>query len=377
MKDFSESDSLLDRRPPGAVSCFIYFLVFLFSVAFIYIWYGHIEIVVKSHGIIRPVETVSRICNITGGTIGAIYYKQGQRVEAGDLLLKIDVSEMENDHRRIEDEIEKIKVRRALLLKLIDSIDLNRNLFDSDKEREFYHRYSHYALSKEKLELERDHAGEKYEIQVSLSNYVARSDLDDLEYIYKKSVMDLNQYIIEYQIALENERQDLEKSLGTLLSSRDSLEKKIRHSSLNAPVAGKINIITDLNTGDFLFSLSEVLHIIPDNSTHGKVEIALSNKEVAGVNVDDVVRYRIPSLPMEKYGVMEGQIFSIPFDMKSTADGMFVIEGTCDFTTFQNNEIEPVALKNGMYVDVRIVTRKRRILFYLLDKMGLLSQVHR
>ena len=373
IEDLSDSRELLNTKPPKIISYFIYFLLLMLLSSLIYAWWGEIEIVVKTHGTIRPYKDISRVSNVIGGRIKTINYSQDQDVKKGDLLIEIDSDDMKIKIDRIHEQIKDLTEKENCLILLKKSIQSEQSLFGPDSI-EFYNRYIFYKVSKEKLNLDYISAERKYTAQNNMSTFVAKNELEELETQARLAELNLQSFISENHIILETELQEIKKELKQLSSDLDSLKKQVELSVIRAPIDGRINKLIDLNREDYIFSGVEILHIIPDTSESKKVQIAISNKDIAEIKVHDSVSYRLPALPMNEFGIIKGEIVSIPADIKSNNEGFFIVEGSFNQTSLNSNKNENIQLKNGMFVDVRITVRRRKILFHVLDKIGLLPR---
>ena len=239
---------------------------------------------------------------------------------------------------------------------------------------EFYNRYHYYKVSREKLDLDYMSSMRKFSAQNNMSSFVAKNELVELESHARLAELNLQSFVSENNITIETELHESEKELSQLISDLDTLENQVDLSIIRAPIDGYINKLTDLNVDEYLFTGVEVMHIIPDRGESQKVEIAISNNDIAGINIHDPVSYRLPSLPRNEFGIIKGEILSIPADIKSNNDGLFIVVGSFNQSSLYSNKNEEIKLKNGMFVDVRITVRKRKILFHVLDKIGLLPK---
>ena len=373
MDELSDSQELLNIKPPRVISFFIYFLLLMLISAALYSWWGEIEIVVKAQGTIRPFDDISRVSNIIGGRIKSINYIQDQWVRKGDILYEIDSDDMKIKIDRISEQIADFAGTEGNLLLLKESILSKQNLFEPDNI-EYYNKYQFYKVSREKLDLENISAMRKYSSQKNMSAFVAKNELEELESQSRLSELNLQSFISENLILIETELHESTRELKQMRSDLDSLENQVELSEIRAPIDGHINKLVDLNIDDYLFSGVEVLHIIPDTAESKKVQIAISNKDIAGIKVHDPVSYRLPALPKNEFGIIKGEIVSIPADINSASEGVFIVEGSFNQSSLNSKTDEKIQLKNGMFVDVRITVRKRKILFHVLDKIGLLPK---
>ncbi|QEN03555.1 hypothetical protein EW093_02180 [Thiospirochaeta perfilievii] len=375
MKDLSDSRELLESKPPKVIKIFIYFLLFMLVTGFIWISVSSIEITTKSPGIIRPIDDISIVRNVVSGTLENIWFKDGDYVTKDEPLYKIDTTSLDIDYNEVLSKLSRSNKTKEDVIKLQKSISENKNLFSSDNIK-FYNRFLTYQLEKEKLNMTYLKALREYDDENSLlDNMKTQRKLDELEANVRYNFLNVETFVSRNFIDIENEITTINEELITLNRNKMALEENIKMSQVNASISGRIQKIQDLNTGDFLGVGSEVLRVLPIESESIKVDIMVSNKDIAGITVGNVVTYRFSALPQSEYGVLEGKVLSIPGDITSNgANGnVYVLEGSVNSNKLDNKDGIPVFLKSGMFCDVRIITREQKILGYLLEKLDFKS----
>ena len=375
IKDLTDSRELLEAKPPKVMTIFIYYLLLMIAVGVIWSYYGSLEIVIKAPGIIRPAGNISSIRNIIEGPVKKISFKNGDVVDKGDLLYQIDSKAFDIEQGEVLSRIAVLKKEKKNLVLLKEGIQKEENLFPSEEAR-FYNRFLVYVYNRERLNLSYLTADKKYEIQKNMSGYVtSRNELEELESAARLSYLNLESYISENRMQVEMELQTVSDQLSVLFNNKKTLEEKIDLCSVTASIGGQIQRITDFNTSDYLLSGVEVLRILPGDVLSRKVEILVSNKDIAGIEIGDSLSYRFPALPQNEYGIINGEVLSIPVDTNgSSLEGVYIIEGSLNKKALNNGSGKSISIKTGMFVDVRIIVRKRKILFYLLDKLDLISK---
>ena len=86
----SYSQEILLYEKPKILSLTIWIIAVLLSAAVCWVVFGKMEEVVRGKGLIRPISNISQVKNAVAGEITGLYYRPGQQVEKGDLLLQID-----------------------------------------------------------------------------------------------------------------------------------------------------------------------------------------------------------------------------------------------------------------------------------------------
>lgn len=375
INELSDSRELLEAKPPKVIKIFIYVLLAMLVAGFIWISIFSIEITIKSPGIIRPIQNISGVKNVVSGTISSILFKDGEYVDKGELLYKIDTKSLDIDYKEIKSKILRLEDDETNTTLYKESIAKGLNLFSQDNIR-YYNRYLNYELEKEKLNLTYLKAKRELEDEESLlEGMQTKRKLDELKSTVRFNQLNIDSYISRELITIEDELRAIKDQLITLRKSRVSIEESLRLSRVKAAIAGRVQQIQELNPGDFLQQGVEVLRIIPSDDSLIKVDIMVSNSDIAGITIGDRVTYRFQALPQGEYGVLTGTITKIPGDITSTGTGnsVYVLEGSVKSNKLSNNKGVSVYLKSGMLCDARIITREQKILDYLLEKLDFKS----
>ncbi len=178
------------------------------------------------------------------------------------------------------------------------------------------------------------------------------------------------------------------EKLSSLLSDREILDDKIdeintrilqteeqmSQAVVRAEKAGIVNMVTPLVPGDVLPCGTNVMTIIPPSESEYKVQLYVSNSEIANIDVGDIVKYNIAALPYNQYGILDGYVTSISSDalvMDGQYSGYYQIECSIANTELTDKDGNTGTVGIGMELDAKIVTQEKTILRYLLEKIDL------
>ena len=156
LKDITDSKEILEAKPHPFTTILIYILIALLVISIGWSYFGELDIVIKSNGVVRPNEKVSKIINKISGKVESINIQDGQRVKKGDVLYTIEYANLTLEQKTFFDEFKKAKKENDNLSKLRKSIVDNKNYFDNNnqEEKDYYYKYLKYSLDNEKLRLE-------------------------------------------------------------------------------------------------------------------------------------------------------------------------------------------------------------------------------
>lgn len=248
----TDSREMLEAREPNFMVVFIYLVLFLIVVAFIWMWFGEIDITVKASGILRPAKKVSVVWNINGGRIEEINYVEGKRVKKGDLLYVIDSGIyklqwdiLKKDREKLMNDIDSLKLLEKSYLE-------GRNLLTEDN-REYYNRYLVYQYNYEQLALDLRKAESIYRREQRLSpSSTTKIRLEELEANYRLAQLAFERFKNEVLINIKNELESKEAMLKELEAQIAEIEKRIELNYVRAPIDGIVQVLQDFNVDDYM-----------------------------------------------------------------------------------------------------------------------------
>ena len=283
--DLSDSREMLEAKTPNFITFFILLILTIFLVAFIWMWVGEIDIIVKATGIVRPGQTVSMVYSSQGGIIEETNYFPGKKVNKGEKLFAVDTSSLETKRENIKNWIEERKQEKKNLKILKESIEKEENLFSdnlTEESRLYRNRYLTYKNRLRQLELELSRAERNYSQKKILSDSaVSESQLEELRTDLEYAKLSREKYRSEKLISIEEEINRHKRELKELKENKDEIENQIDLSKKEAPISGKVQPFQEFNTGDYLPAGTEVLRIIPAEETDYRMELTVPNEDIS------------------------------------------------------------------------------------------------
>lgn len=375
IEELTESRELLAAREPNFMLIFILLLTIMFLIAFFWMWWGEIDLLVRATGIVRPVENVSLVRSTAGGEIAYLGYSQGERIESGELLLAIDTEALTNRQNSLQEELGKLQQHYEELNLLQESIIESENKLPVGSDG--YNRYLVYSSEKKVLELEYNQRQEEYQQGKILSPLsLAPARLRELKDKYHQTEIQLEGHRRRYLVDIQQELQNIENRLTQLKYELWELEEEIDLCNIRAPIGGYVQLLSDLNPGDYLPAGSELLKILPPSPSSYRVEILVGNRDISRLRLGQRVSYRFLALPFREYGALQGEIKEISggaYPVEEGGEPAYRIIATLEKTRAVNRRGEMVAIKPGMMGEARIVVGRRKMLFLLLEKIDFWS----
>lgn len=304
-----------------------------------------------------------------------------------------------------EVESSKLSMERALAsieeYKLTTLLNYESYIKDIEEELKKYKLNQDNSINKKELigknKNEKKSATNKYklesEIQINNQLEQLEQNIMNLEAIHNKLLLDKDKNfiiniddsdtddyasILSYKISELNNTIDLikqyDEELLRLKGELDKINNNIENAVVKAQIDGVVNLNQELVKGDILMNATSVLTIVPHDDTKFKVSIYVDNNNIAKLYEGMDVKYNIYALPTSEYGDVMGEVVKISKDIKvdqSNQGAYYFVEGTIDNKPLYDDKGNEATIKVGMNCEAQLITGKKKILFYLLEKIDL------
>lgn len=383
--------------------------------------FGQLDIVAVGKGKLLPDDRVKIIQPAITGVVKRILVNDGQRVEAGQLLMELDTTQAAAD----TDKARSSKIDAALaaarahaLLKaqadgrtpIVDVVNdaspvkrQEAQHFADGLYREYQDKMAsaQAELSKRQAELEttREEIGKlaataplarQQAIQyraLAADKYVAQTDYLDKERTALEQEHELaaqQSHARELTEGISEQRADiaalasqfrstqldaLDKATQQLEQSRndetkaDTREKLMR---LTAPVGGTVQQLQIHTLGGVATAAQTLMEIVPDNAI--EVEANIENKDIGFVKAGQDATVKIEAFPYTRYGYLTGRVVSVSNDaVQNKKLGLtFVARIRLSTNRIRAND-QWIHLTPGMEVTAEIKTGRRSVAHYFFD----------
>lgn len=144
IREITDSKEMYESKPHAFLGIFIYILLAIIILASVWTYFGEIDIVSKGMGVVRPNAHLSNIRNKTSGEVVYCNLEEGQVVQKGDVLFRINHEDLDISKVKLEEDLLELTEQGNRLAKLKKSIEEGKNLFSLETEEEDYQRYVKY-----------------------------------------------------------------------------------------------------------------------------------------------------------------------------------------------------------------------------------------
>ncbi len=216
-----------------------------------------------------------------------------------------------------------------------------------------------------------------------LSLYELNSISDELNALIADYEIYKNQFIAKINTNIENTDKkilELATSINDMIRTNalsiDDIDKQIEQinmsieeSNIYAGSSGTINMNTDLALSDYVQGGTQIASIVPAVNKERKISIYIPSSDIGEISEGSLMHIRFAAFPYQQYGEYEGKILTISSDVRN-------IEGIGNYYAAEcvlTSQVD-LDLMAGMECEARIVTRKRKIIYWILDKLDFIDK---
>lgn len=374
--DFSPGLLRIQAQPPTPFArALLYILLTLLGLLFLWAAFGKLDVVASAEGKLIPQSYLKIVQPSEQGVIRDILVEEGQRVRAGQVLMRMDTTLSETDVAMLSTDTsgKRITLRRIdaelsgrSFTKRSDDPDelydqaraqyqANRIAYETAlaQERSLYDKAQSDLAAAEEIRTKllktlphyrsQDEAYDKLVQDGFVSRIMANDkareriekeqDLKSQEHLIRSAQASLNQssrrlaqITADYHRQLQNERADIEdkldKSQGELTKQqyrRGLHELRAPHECGGASAGGETGggcIVKDLatHTVGTVISPGTILMTLVPNGEILRAEVWVGNQDVGFIHTGEPVKIKFAAYQFQKYGMVEGKVAHLSAD---------------------------------------------------------------
>lgn len=347
-------------------------IVCLVGALLVWALVGRLDIVVMAQGKLVPQTYVKIVQPAEAGIVREILVKEGDAVQAGQVLLRMDTNYVDADATALSMEV----ARKQLVLRRIDA-ELSGKAFDGGNsqvtapnalvaEVAAQHRANRAALDaalaeeRSRLGKARQDLAAARQVQTKLAQTLPHyreqerafeklaqdgfagplmssdkkreriereQELRTQEHVIEsaqagieQSQRRLEQIVADRHRELYAERNEVANALDKLLQEQIKQVHRREAMELRAPQAGLIKDLATHTTGTVVQPGTVLLTLVP-NEEALRAEVWVSNEDVGFVKPGQTVKLKFAAYPFQKYGMAQGVLEHISADAADTGEG--------------------------------------------------------
>lgn len=183
INEMSDSREVYESRPNIFFTLFIYLVLGILAVALIWMYFGRIDVVVKSEGMLRPNNQVATVVNTFGGTLEAVNVEDGASVREGDTLYTVEHGDLITELDYYKEQLSDTEGILNLLSKYKQSVKDGVNYFTvSPEEEEYYLKYQGYDINYQLMQNNVSYSDKERELNLSSISDQLNLSIENLTY---------------------------------------------------------------------------------------------------------------------------------------------------------------------------------------------------
>lgn len=410
ISECTEFRQALEARPPRVVHGTAVVLAALVGMVLLWAALARADLVVRTTGRVRPLETPQRVFNpvrgevlsaSTGGRVVEVNFREGDAVEKGQVLIRFDAERLDTEIagrrqkiRAGENELKKLAHLDELLSLQLETArsKAKADLAQAEEEvqRAKERQTREVGLAKTELEAARDEeerlqrlvprgGATAFELaQATARRRGAEQKLEKARVPVEEGRVEVLRQalvMVEKDHAVKREEHALQRTVkqaevDLAKSELANLELERQQAVLRAPQDGVVTA-GQVRVGDLLESGKPVLEIAGGNGF--RMEALVSSEEVGHLQVGMRARIKLDAFDYQKYGTLEGTVSYISPDsgMVSGSESSGVVYLVKIDLASDEVGRGPVRgrVKLGMAGQVEIVTGQETLLWLLLKQV--------
>jgi hemolysin D len=397
----------------------------LFAVMLLWAIFARLDIVATAQGRLVPQTYVKIVQPTEAGIIRDLLVKDGDVVEKGQVLIRLDPTENAADSSSNAQQLalDRLQVRR--LEAELKGSRLKRQASDdpllfSRVEAQSSAQLQAIADAVSQAQAARDRASRELDSEIETLRKLEktapmlRSAADSYTSLAKDNLVGRLEAEDRQRVATERE-QDLEAQRATVSSlraalveaernvaqlrsrSRSELQTQLvetssrvaqleqtnvklgfrgRNLELRAPQAGVVKDLATTTVGAVVQPGTVLLNLVPVGELL-RAEVAIQNEDIGFVRAGLPVRVKLATFPFQRYGLMEGKLVSVSPDSAPPEQGGSKPSATTELPSYKGivelkaqfleGGMGRFAVAAGMQVTAEIVEGDRTVMEYLLS----------
>ena len=417
-KEFMSELEAATRMKPSVASHFMLLTVASLVGAF-FIWSGTSEIEEITHGSgkVVPTQEIQVVQSLEGGILTELLVREGEKVEKGQILMKVNDVAFASEERGTEAKTLALKAKKSRLdaeaagqdftvpeeiVKKFPDIARNELALFKSRQQELENAKSilDNKISSAQAELREVQAkinrlSESRRLLnqelVITKKMVAKKAVPQLEEIrlnrdisnisgqireaaQKKSGLDAElrgakrereDREDQFKSQVLGELNDIESQISQLSESLTAIGERVDRAEIKSPIAGVVNKISIKTIGGIIEPAMQLVEVVPLDDDL-KIIARVTPQEIAFLRPDQEANIKISAYDSQRYGSLKGKLVRIGSNSVSGDDGnvFFEIELRAD-KNYLGTEESPLPITPGMVADIEIITGNRTILSYL------------
>ncbi|WP_017795744.1 HlyD family efflux transporter periplasmic adaptor subunit [Oceanobacillus kimchii] len=329
------------------------FLIFI-VVLLLFLFLADKEVYIEVPSSVNTYSSSTDIKSKVEGVVQSINVKNGDYVEAGDIIMEIDSQETKEEIKNIEQEIDRLNIEKSNIDNFKKSV-VEKSNYLSEDNIEFQIMYNNYIIQTEKITLENRILTHKIE-EVSNESIVE-------EYRLQQEINNKSQQELKYQLLIDSfqkEKNIIEK-IDESLNTLSELESRRNNMILKSDDSGYVQFNNQVSIGSQIMAGDDLYTITTNDKSELYIQGLVSTDKISALNKGQKANFSIQNSIDKETNIVESEIINIGKTPVTTEEGNYYI--------IETDIIENDNLTLGMTGNLNIITDTVTYLDYFWNKL--------
>ncbi|MGD8484613.1 MAG: HlyD family type I secretion periplasmic adaptor subunit [Thioalkalispiraceae bacterium] len=361
----TEADEAVEYYSPAGGRKLLWVIVLFFVAISVWASLAEVDQITRAKGKVIPAGHVQVIQNLEGGIVDKIMFKEGDIVDAGDILLRLDDTQFASDLAEGRLHCLEHRAQAARLKAEADLKPFEAPAFVLERKPELVEQEQQLYL-KRKAQLERKERSLQKELNM-LRPLVKTGAVSELEVLrVERQLQDIKDGFCS------GAREELNETLveiERLKETNKALEDRVKRTRVRSPVRGIVKQMLVKTEGGVIKPGVKLAEIVPLDDTL-LIEAKVKPSDIGFLHKGQKAMVKFTAYDFSIYGGLEGKIEHIGADTITDSNAnrevsYYKILVRTD-RNYLGSEQDPLSIIPGMAVNVDIKTGKKTVLQYLL-----------
>ncbi len=371
--------AFLESRAPYA-SLLLFLLVGIVSALFFWAHSSKVDEITRGQGKVIPSRNLQVVQNLEGGILAELFVKEGQIVEAGQILLRLDDTAFAASHQESLSKSDNLQATIARLeteasdretIQFPEYILQNRSdLVESETSLFAVRRANHQAKTRN---LEKSLELKRRELSITeplaTDGVVSQVELLRLQSAINDTEGQLIRIRSDYSREVMTQLNEAKAELEQVQQSINAYHDRVLRAEIKSPAYGTINRIHSKTIGGVIRPGDPILEIVPLESDL-LVEANILPSDIGFIHPGQEAIVKLTAYDFSIYGGLKGTVERISADTFTNERGesFYKIRVRTGERSLATGDQE-LRIIPGMQVQVDILTGKKSVLDYAIKPL--------
>lgn len=408
----SDIDDELPIEPSRAAQYLLYAIAGLLFIGLLWASVAKLDRVTRGEGRFVPSNHLQQVQYLEGGIIKAIMVKPGALVEKGDVLVRVDPTQINAQMNKGEEGYNMMAARIARLeaeaagvapsfpaeveRSAPDVVAGERKLYDA-RRREYDAALAVEAGKLAEARAALDYAAQTQSLAAQELSIVAplvekgieprlelirarqraasaQGDKMRAELAVKGAQSEIDRIKSSYLATVADELGKAKAEMTGVSGDLPALRDKVDRTEVKSPIDGVVHRVLVATIGGVVQPGQTIVEVVPAGDTP-LVEAKIKPADIGFLHVGQSARVKVSAYDSSTYGALDGKIETISPDAienEKTGDRTFLITVRLDRSALETRD-GALPLMSGMAAEVDVLNGKRTVLAYLLKPIAEVS----